>query len=91
MDLLIGTSAVQFFFKLMLSIAFFIGIMLMVSQQALVILNNDLQKEYGVKKRLIGGIENRQINTVDRLLLKYPLVAGILIASSAFSLLLMYR
>ena len=75
----------------MLSLAFFVGILLLVSQEAFNIFNDDLKKEYGIKKRLFPKIEDQWFNLVDFVVLKYRFWAAILITVAAFILLLLYK
>ena len=74
---------------LMLSFAFFIGIILMISRDAFITLNRDLQREYGIKRRLSAKLEDVYIDVVERASLKYPVFVGLFIAIFAFILLLM--
>jgi hypothetical protein len=91
LDLLgLGVSA-RFLFQLLLGISFFIGIMLIVSGEAYGILHKELQKEYGIKKRLAPKIENTEIDLIDRILIKYRFKAGLFIAITSFFLLLIYK
>jgi len=84
-------QSLQFFIYIMISFAFFVGILLLVSQEAFDAFNTDLQKEYGIKRRFFPKIEDSQYNFLDFLLLKYRFVAGVLIAVVAFILLLIYK
>jgi ABC-type phosphate transport system permease subunit len=81
----------RFFILIMISFAFFVGIMLLVSQEAFDAFSRDLQKEYGVKKRFFPKIENSQYNFIDFVVLKYRFMAGIIISIAAFILLLLYK
>ena len=83
--------SLQFLVYLMLSFSFFIGIILLVSPNAFDALNTALQKEYGIKRRLAPKVEDSRIDFVDRILLKYRTLAGLLIALSAFALLILYK
>ena len=78
-------------FYIMISFAFFVGILLMVSQEAFDSFNRDLQKEYGIKRRLFPKIEDSNFNFIDYLLLKNRLIAGLLITVISFVLLLIYK
>ena len=75
----------------MLSFAFFVGIMLLVSQESFVHFNSALEKEYGLKHRLIPKIENTQNKFVDFAILKYRMISGVLIVVTSFVLLLIYK
>ena len=88
MEILGLTVPIRFLANLMLSLAFFVGILLMVSRDAFVTLNKDLQREYGIKRRMAQKLEDVHIDVVDRTFLKYPVPAGLLIAIAAFILLL---
>ena len=84
-------DAAKFFIYLMLAFAFFVGVLLLVSDEAFSLFNKDLQKEYGLKKRLFPKIEDSWYGFVDFLLLKYRFVSGLLITIIAFILLLVYK
>ena len=87
LDMMGIIDAAQFFIFMMLSFAFFVGILLLVSHEAFSMFNKDLQKEYGVKKRFFPKIEDSWYGFVDFLLLKYRFVSGLFIAIIAFILL----
>lgn len=76
---------------ILLSLAFFVGIMLIVSQEAFILFNKALSKEMGIRKRYLPRLENKNYPYIDLLILKYPLIAGLVIAVTAFILLLVYR
>ncbi len=76
--------------RLGLSFAFFVGIMLVVSQDAVQILNRDLQRELGLKKRLVSKIEDRHFTFIDRAIFRFRYCSGLSIAITAFLLLLMF-
>ncbi|OGX08859.1 MAG: hypothetical protein A2Z88_09970 [Omnitrophica WOR_2 bacterium GWA2_47_8] len=76
---------------IMISLAFFVGILLLVSQEAFNVFNDDLKKEYGVKKRLFPRIEDKWFDFVDFIILKHRFWAAILITVTAFILLLVYK
>ena len=84
-------ESAQFFSYLMLSFAFFVGILLMVSQEAFYYFNKALQKELGLKKKVLPRVEGKQIHFVDWLVLKYRFVSGLLISIAAFVLLLVNK
>jgi len=84
-------DAVEFFIYLMLAFAFFVGILLVVSEEAFSMFNKELQKEYGLKKRLFPKIEDSWYDFIDFLMLKYRFLSGLLISIIAFLLLLVYK
>ncbi len=84
-------ESAKIFTYILLSFAFFVGIMLIVSQEAFVTFNRALSREIGLKKRLIPKLEDKQYQFIDFLILKYPMIAGLLISVSSFMLLLMYK
>lgn len=77
--------------SLLLSFAFFVGIMLLVSRNAFTQFDSALQKEYGLKYQLLPKLEQPKIQFVDWLLLRYRFFSGLLISISAFILLLLSR
>ncbi len=83
--------SLKFLFKLMLSLAFFVGILLMVSQEAMQVFHKNLQKEFGLKRRIAPKLEDDASDIVDRVLIKYRVLAGLLIAMCSFFLLLIYK
>ncbi len=83
--------SVTFLVYLMLSFAFFVGVLLMVSQEAFIHFSNALQKEFGVKRRLFPKIEDTYFDIIDRVLIKYRILAGLVIAIVSFALLLFYK
>jgi len=85
------TDSMQMIVYLMLSLAFFVGIMLVVSQEAFHHFNDALRKEYGIRQRFFRKLEDNEFHFVDWLILRYRLLAGILISVSAFVLLLIYK
>ena len=50
-----------------------------------------LQKEYGLKRRLAPKLEDAHINFIDRVLMKYRVLAGMTICLASFFLLLLYK
>ena len=78
-------------FNLMLSFAFFVGIILMVSREAFSAFHKALQKEYGLKRKLAPKLEDPQFDIIDKILMKYRVMAGMLICITTFFLLLLYR
>ena len=78
-------------FNLMLSFAFFVGLILMVSREAFGAFHQALQKEYGLKRRLAPKIENHSSDIIDKILIKYRVFAGMVICIIAFFLLLAFR
>jgi len=85
-----GVSAAMFF-KIMVSFGFFIGITLMISPEAFEALHKKLQKEYGLKIRLIPRIEDKYVDVIDRAIVKNRIIAGLIIAITSFILLLIYN
>ena len=81
----------QMFFHIMISFAFFVGIVLMVSPEAFDALNRSLKKEYGLKTRIIPMLENTSIDVVDKFVVRNRVIAGIIIAITSFILLLIYK
>ena len=86
-----GVDAVKLFIYIMLAFAFFVGILLLVSDQAFSIFNKDLQREYGIRKRMFPKVEDSKYEFIDFLLLKYRFISGLLISIIAFILLLIYK
>ncbi len=84
-------EALHVFMLVMLSFAFFVGILLVVSQDAFDNFNKELQKEYGIKKRFFPKIEDSWYDFIDYLMLKNRLITGLAIAITAFLLLLFFR
>ncbi len=91
LDSLEIVGAAKLFIFIMLAFAFFVGVLLLVSDQAFNMFNKDLQREYGIKKRLFPKIEDSRFEFIDFLLLKYRFISGLLIAVIAFILLLIYK
>jgi len=91
LELLGVSESIEFVAYIMLSLAFFVGIMLTISQEAFEHFNAALQKEYGIRKKLMPKLENTKTNFVDWIVLKYRFFFGILITVAAFVLLLMYK
>jgi len=85
------SESASFIIRLMLSLSFFVGIMLIVSEEAFYHFNKALQREYGMRKRLISNLEDSSNNFLDWLVLKYRMLSGVLIAVAGFILLLMYN
>ena len=76
---------------LFLCFAFFVGIILMVSQEAFGAFHKALQKEYGIKRRLAPKLEDTEFDIIDQVLMKYRVFAGMLICLTSFFLLLLYK
>ena len=76
---------------IMLSFSFFVGILVAVSREAYLFFNKALQKKYGIRRTFITFIEDTHYDIVDRFVLKYRVVAGLIISISAFLLLLIYK
>ena len=77
--------------SLLLSLSFFIGILLIISHESFISLNKALQQEYGIKRRLAPAVEDTYIDIVDSFLTTHRVWAGLIIAISAFILLLLYK
>ncbi len=84
-------TATDTFFYIMISFSFFVGILLLVAPEAYEHFNRALQKEYGLKVRLVPQMEDRFFSFIDKTIIKYRLAAGMVISVSAFVLLLLYR
>ena len=78
----------QIFFRLMVSFAFFIGVVLLVSPEAFEALNKSFQNEAGLKIRIFPKLEDTTVNIVDKTIIKHRVFAGFLISLTAFFLLL---
>jgi hypothetical protein len=93
MEILYGITESSFnmIFYILVSIGFFVGIILMVAPDAYKSLHDALQKEYGIKKRFIPKIEDTKIETIDRALTKNRVIAGMLVSIVSFLLLLIYK
>ena len=83
--------AVTFLVEMMLYLAFFIGLMLMVSRQAVERLNEDFKKEAGLRKRIWPKLENKVSFAIDKIVLKYSFWSGLFIAIASFMFLLSYK
>ncbi len=81
----------EMFFYIMISFAFFIGIILTVAPDAFEALNRAFQREYGVRTRLLPKLEDTYIDVIDRAISKNRVLAGVIISVSAFILLLIYK
>ena len=77
-------------FYIMISFGFFVGIILMVAPEVYHPLNKALQREYGLKIRLLPKIEE-SAETVDQVLSKHRIIAGMCISISAFMLMMIYK
>ena len=84
-------ESAEFFFYIMTSFAFFVGIMLIVSYRSFESFNASLQKEFGLKKRVAPKIEDTSNAFIDWIVSRYPLISGILISVIAFILLLVFK
>jgi len=85
----IGETANMVFY-IMISFGFFVGIILMVAPEVYHPLNKALQREYGLKIRLMPKIEE-SAETLDMVLNKHRVIAGMCISISAFMLMMIYR
>ena len=81
----------RFFFHIMVSFAFFVGLILMASPEAFETLNRALQKEYGLKTRIIPSLENTSIDVIDKAVIKSRVIGGMVIAIASFVLLLTFK
>ena len=81
----------KFFFNIMVSFSFFVGVFLMASPDAFKAIDKALQKEYGMRKRLVPHIEDSYFNTLDKFILKNRVKAGFCIALFSFVLLLINK
>jgi hypothetical protein len=77
-------------FYIMVSFGFFVGIILMAAPEVYHPLNRALQREYGLKIRLLPKIEE-SAEVVDQVLNKHRIIAGMCISVSAFMLMLVYK
>jgi len=84
-------DAGRFLWNLMLALAFFIGIFLIVSREAVECLNRDCQREFGWRKYVLYELEGRRFGFIDAFVLKYPIWVGLVISVTAFILLLVNR
>ncbi len=84
-------GSVSMIIYLLLSFTFFIGILLIVSQESFIALNKALQNEYGLKRRLTPKVEDTHIDVIDKFLIKHRVLAGLFISVCAFVLLLIYK
>ncbi|HOW36563.1 MAG TPA: hypothetical protein PL155_09160 [Candidatus Omnitrophota bacterium] len=78
-------------FQLVLSISFFVGIILMVSPEGFEAFNRALQKEYGIKKRFMPKLEDAATHVIDKTIIKNRVIAGMCISVMAFLLLLLTK
>ena len=76
---------------IMISFSFFVGILLLVSQEAFQHFNSALEREYGIRYRISPKLENNQNKFLDWVILKYRLISGVLIVTASFFLLLIYK
>ena len=84
-------GSVKMMVYLLLSLSFFIGILLMISQESFSALHKVLQEEYGIKKKLVPMMEDVYIDVVDKFLVRNRLWAGLFIAIASFTLLLINK
>ena len=91
LDLEFLNSSYSMVFYILVSFSFFVGILLLVAPEAYEIFNRSLQKEYGLKIKLIPKLEEESISVVDKTLMKYRIGAGLMISITAFELLLLYK
>ena len=86
----LGVSA-KVFFHVMVSVAFIVGILLMVAPDVFQALNRILQKEYGMRKRVAPKLEETQIDVIERVALKNRVLTGVALAVISFVLLLILK
>ena len=86
-DLISVAVASKTFFHIMISFAFFIGIILAVAPGAFDSLNQAMQKEYGIKKRIAPQLEDPSFDT-DKYIMRVRVIVGPTIAIVSFLLLL---
>ena len=84
-------ESVNLVFYLLVSIGFVVGIILMVAPKAFESLNKALQKEYGLKKRILPQLEDTSIEVVDKMVKKNTVIYGMVISTISFILLLIYK
>ncbi len=84
-------NSAQMFFYIMISFSFVIGIILTVAPEAFEKLNQALQKEYGIKKRILPKLEDTKFDVIDKILIRKRAVAGVIISVLSFILLLIYK
>lgn len=77
-------------FYIMISFGFFVGIILMAAPEVYHPLNKALQREYGLKIRLVPKIEE-YAEAMDKVLNKHRVIAGMCISVSAFMLMMIYK
>jgi hypothetical protein len=77
-------------FYFMISLGFFVGIVLMAAPEVYAPLNKALQKEYGLKTRLAPQIEAPN-DIIDKVIQKNMVFAGVLISTSAFMLMIVFK
>jgi len=87
----VALSSINMIFYILVSISFVIGIILTAAPQAFEELNNALQREYGIKKRIIPGLEKTGISIVDKICKKHSVFIGMLISIISFFLLLIFK
>lgn len=78
-------------FHIMVSIGFFVGIILMVAPKAFDSLDEALQKEYGIKKRFIPKIEDTKIDVIDQICKRNTVISGMVISVLSFILLMIFK
>ncbi len=83
--------SIDMVFYILVSFAFFSGILLMVSPEAFRLFDKSLRQEYGVKKRIIPYVENKTVYAFDEFLIKHGVISGMFLSISAFVLLLIFR
>ena len=84
-------EAGDFIYTIALCFAFFMGIMLIVSREAVECLNKDFQREYGWKRYVLSQLEEPKYKFIDAVVMKYPLWVGLLVSITSFLLLLIHH
>ena len=83
--------SVSMIYHLLVSMGFVIGIILMVAPEAFDKINEALNKEYGLKYRIIPSIEDAKSEHIDKLARKYSVIVGMVISVVAFVLILIFK
>ena len=83
--------SVQKISDIMISFAFFIGIVLVISPKAFYTLNKAFQREYGIRRRILPKLEDVRIDVIDKIVIKNRIIAGLAISIISFILLLVKK
>ncbi|MFC1704006.1 hypothetical protein ACFL1E_04400 [Candidatus Omnitrophota bacterium] len=81
--------AIQFFMRLMIALAFACSLFLLVTPDAYLKFSKLLQKEYGMKKKVLPVLE-KESGVIDNFLLRYRMLIGILLLFISILLLARY-